>query len=133
MDVPTDAGKLWCQAYLENFEGTVIRGVFSPITPWIPAWVGDVATFREATRWFPGETPSAVAARLAKRSPRGSLTYLYTIVGVPMDLVGQLSKHLPRHVELVDYRALIDLAGQKRDWEEGTSKGVGAISMQTQD
>ncbi|BDA45333.1 hypothetical protein COCOBI_07-1200 [Coccomyxa sp. Obi] len=90
-----------------------IQAVFSPITPYVPAKIGRLETFRESYRWFGTETIASVAQKLGG-FPLGSLGYLYKLPDVTLDQVEALAKALPQHVELVGYRELTELAKARR-------------------
>lgn len=103
------------EAYVLRFQETG-TAVFSPITPLIPAWVGDVPTFAEWFRWFGNSRLSDLTSMLAKEELRGELGYVYMIIDVNMTALGTLASLLSQHphVHLVGYRELISLAHQKR-------------------
>lgn len=97
------------ERYLRRLAGTNIKSVFSPILPFVPRRIGELATFRELYRWFGTETGASLARRLGKYR-RGTIGYVYMIPGVSMDSMEELGRSLPEHVRLVGYRELADLS-----------------------
>ena len=97
------------ERYLRRLAGTNIKTVFSPILPFVPRHIGELATFRELYRWFGTETGASLAHRLGKYR-RGTVGYVYMIPGVSMDSMEELGRSLPDHVELVGYRELADVS-----------------------
>lgn len=104
------------EAYVAGFAGTN-TSVFSPITPAIPSWVGDVPTFPEWVRWFGGTPPADVAHALSSDALRGELGYVFMIIDVDMQALVHMSRLLRPHVQLVGHRELISLAHKKRNAE----------------
>lgn len=103
------------QAYLNRLSNTSIQSVYSPITPYVPAQIGTLETFRELYRWFGPSDPGAAVAQKLGELPRGSLGYLYKLPDVGLDQVEALAKALPSHVQLVGYRELAELAKARRE------------------
>ena len=104
-------------AYVNRFEGTGVS-VFSPITPSLPSWVGDVPTFTEWARWF-GSTPAVDVAHLLNNPElHGELGYVYMIIDVGMAALANMTDMLHPSVRLVGYRELISLAKQKQEYED---------------
>lgn len=96
------------ERYLRRLAGTNIKSVFSPILPFVPRHIGELATFRELYRWFGTETGASLARRLGKYR-RGTIGYVYMIPGVSMDSMEELGMELPEHVQLVGHRELAEL------------------------
>ena len=97
------------ERYLLRLAGSNIRSVFSPILPFVPRRIGELATFRELYRWFGTETGPSLAHRLGKYR-KGTVGYVYMIPGVSMDSMEELGRSLPEHVQLVGYRELADIS-----------------------
>ena len=106
------------EAYVRLFQGTGMS-VFSPITPLVPSWVGDIPTFAEWARWFGNKPAGDVADMLNDDSWRGHLGYVFMIIDVGMDALLNMSHLLQPHVQLVGYRELIDLAHQRKGRAHG--------------
>ena len=96
------------ERYLRRLAGTNIKSVFSPILPFVPRHVGELATFRELYRWFGTESGASLARRLGKYR-RGTIGYVYMIPGVSMDSMEELGRELPEHVQLVGHRELAEI------------------------
>ncbi len=101
-------------AYLGRLSNTSIQTVFSPITPYVPAKIGSLETFREVYRWLGPQDPGVSVAQKLGELPRGSLGYLYKLPDISMALVEELARNLPSHVQLVGYRELAELAKSRR-------------------
>ena len=85
--------------FIERFQGTFIKGVFTATTPWFgpqftfkdDQMIGDVAVFQEMIRWSRvgdnkngrGWEPAKVAEKCKNRS-KGSLNFIYKIWDVPV-------------------------------------------------
>ena len=101
------------ERYLRRLEGTNIQSVFSPILPFVPRHIGELATFRELYRWFGKESGASLAQRLGKYR-RGTVGYVYMIPDVPLDSMEELGRRLPEHVELVGYRELAEISRTRK-------------------
>ena len=101
------------ERYLRRLEGTNIQSVFSPILPFVPRHIGELATFRELYRWFGKESGASLAQRLGKYH-RGTIGYVYMIPDVPLDSMEELGRSLPEHVTLVGYRELAQISRTRK-------------------
>ena len=120
-------GELAMERYLRRFEGTAIRTVLSPITPFVPAKIGTLRTFREVHRWFGAEGAARVGAALG-RLPRGTLGYVYKIPDVGLDAVEALARAVPAHVQLVGYRELAQLTDSKQALQLAGLRGTDCMA-----
>ena len=114
------------ERYLRRLEGTNIQSVFSPILPFVPRHIGELATFRELYRWFGKESGASLAQRLG-RYRRGTIGYVYMIPDVPLDSMEELGRSIPEHVELVGYRELAEIS-RTRKAAAGSAGSAGASS-----
>ena len=101
------------ERYLRRLQGTNIQSVFSPILPFVPRHIGELATFRELYRWFGKESGASLAQRLGKYR-RGTIGYVYMIPDVALDSVEELGRSIPEHVELVGYRELAQISKTRK-------------------
>jgi len=97
------------ERYLRRLAGTNIKSVFSPILPFVPRHIDELATFRELYRWFATDTGASLAKRLGNYR-RGTVGYVYMIPGMTMDAMEELGRNVPEHVKLVGYRELADIS-----------------------
>ena len=119
-EVASCKNELDMERYLRRLAGTNIKSVFSPILPFVPRHIGELATFRELYRWFGTETGASLARRLGKYR-RGSIGYVYMIPGVSMDSMEELGREIPEHVELVGHRELAEIS---RGMLQGAAAGL---------
>ncbi len=111
-----NVGTVAMEGYIANFQNTSIQTVFSPITPYVHRWIGNIATFRELIRWTgsAADSPSAVADMLLQL-PRGTMGYVYKLPDITMQDVKALGLALQNtHVKLVGHRELAMLAAQTK-------------------
>ena len=103
------SNELDMERYLRRLAGTNIKSVFSPILPFVPRHIEELATFRELYRWFAADTGASLAKRLGNYRT-GTVGYVYMIPGMTMDAMEELGKNVPEHVKLVGYRELADIS-----------------------
>lgn len=106
---PGCSDELRMEEYLRRLEGSSIKSVFSPVTPFVPRHVGKLAVLQEVYRWFKEESNGSVAERLG-HFRKGTIGYVYMIPGVSMDSLEDLGQNVPDHVQLVGYRELADIS-----------------------
>lgn len=106
----SNENSLAMEAYIRHFNNSSIHTVFSPIIPYMPDWIGNVATFRELVRWTSAQSVESIASIL-QALPSGTLGYVYQLPDVDMQSVETLGGLLANaNVTLVDHRHLHILA-----------------------